>query len=609
MVFLSFCPQRYKGLLQMGLTYLHNRNGNFYFRMGLPTHLQKLCGQREWVYALQTKNYTEAKQRCTNLTPLAHALLMKIEGLFRENQQLPPKQVQEVVRSYFAEALRRLKQQKSMYEEALPKLEFMVGAGLNGSLNEDQQTKVQQAFQQPLYLTPDSLAGIESRDSKGRLNGTILKIAGGMPLGMTPITQQQIVDYALKQSSLKLEPSSVAYKQVSQGIERAINELHKLHQQYTDNQPNLAVEDKLFEDLVKIAESPLWSEVTKQYLAFIANAQEPLTQDNKRTTYTWFQDFYGDLPIQAIQKTPHATGFRDALTKLPTNASKHYKGQTFKHWLGQKGKKISERRINIYISSMKSLFAWAKNQGLYEGENPFSSIAAPKTKVKQAEKKGPYTADQLTQLFASPIYTGHSRQRFKAGAMMVKDSLYWIPLLALFTGARREELCQLKTTDIRQEQGVWVMDVNDAGDNHLKNDSSLRKIPLHPQLEKLGFLTYHKKIHASRDKMLFPDLIYSKGKQRWGNEFGKKFNAYLKNIKLRQGREDFHSFRHTLTDALREAGVQSDLIMAITGHKDSRVIGGYGKGFTLQQRYDALAKVQYPSIEWAKVGLVKPLPR
>lgn len=591
----------------MGLTYLHNRNGSFYFRMGLPMHLQKICGQREWVYALQTKTYAEAKHYCTNLTPLAHALLMKIDHLFRSNAQLETKQVQEIVRGYFTEALRRLKQQKSMYEKSLPFLEAYAQASLGGL---SQEKLSEGFFEQPFYLTPDSLAGIKSRDSKGQITGKYPPFGPeGLPTGMNQISFEQVVGYALKQHKLTLDPNSVAYKQVSNGIEQAINELQNLQRQYAENQPSIRVKELLFADLVAVAESPLWSEVYPYYLDFISK-QEALTIENKRTTYIWFQDFYGDLPIQAIKKNPHATGFRDALTKLPTNASKFYPKQTFKQWVGEKGKKISERRINIYLSCMKSLFTWAKDQGIYEGENPFGNIAAPKAgKVKQAEKKGPYSADQLATLFASPIYTGHARQRFRTGPMIVKDSLYWIPLLALFTGARREELCQLKTTDIRKEQGIWVVNIDDAGDNHLKNDNSIRQIPLHPQLEKLGFLAYHQKLYASRAKMLFPDLTFSKGKQRWGNEFGKKYNTYIKNIKLRVGREDFHSFRHTLTDALRAAGIPTDIITSITGHKDGRIIAGYGKGFTLKQRYDALAKVRYPSIDWAKVGMVKPLTR
>ena len=44
--------------------------------------------------------------------------------------------------------------------------------------------------------------------------------------------------------------------------------------------------------------------------------------------------------------------------------------------------------------------------------------------------------------------------------------------------------------DIRQEGDVWVFDINDKEEKRLKNMSSERLVPIHPQLIKLGLLDY-----------------------------------------------------------------------------------------------------------------------
>jgi hypothetical protein len=53
------------------------------------------------------------------------------------------------------------------------------------------------------------------------------------------------------------------------------------------------------------------------------------------------------------------------------------------------------------------------------------------------------------------------------------------------------EICQLYVADIRQEDGIYIFDVNDDGDDKaLKTASSRRKIPIHSELIKRGFIEY-----------------------------------------------------------------------------------------------------------------------
>jgi integrase len=78
-----------------------------------------------------------------------------------------------------------------------------------------------------------------------------------------------------------------------------------------------------------------------------------------------------------------------------------------------------------------------------------------------------------------------------------------LPLLALFTGARLQELGRLTTDDVKEERGIIFFDLTLAG---TKTASAKRMIPLHPELIRLGFMEYVRGRRAEGGGALFPDL-------------------------------------------------------------------------------------------------------
>ncbi len=57
------------------------------------------------------------------------------------------------------------------------------------------------------------------------------------------------------------------------------------------------------------------------------------------------------------------------------------------------------------------------------------------------------------------------------------DFRYWIPLLALFTGARLSELAQLHKADIRKEQGIWCLNITENGGGNSENPKKSQDPP------------------------------------------------------------------------------------------------------------------------------------
>lgn len=82
--------------------------------------------------------------------------------------------------------------------------------------------------------------------------------------------------------------------------------------------------------------------------------------------------------------------------------------------------------------------------------------------------------------------------------------------MGFFTGARIGELCQLYFKDIRSEEGVWFIDINElSSDKSLKNAWSARRVPLHPELEQLGFIRWCERLKQDEFRRVFPELSWN----------------------------------------------------------------------------------------------------
>jgi integrase len=82
-------------------------------------------------------------------------------------------------------------------------------------------------------------------------------------------------------------------------------------------------------------------------------------------------------------------------------------------------------------------------------------------------------------------------------------ALRWAHWIMAFTGMRAGEVLQLLGRDVRQDGGVWLIDVNEDHPTKSVKTSERRHVPVHPALIREGFVTYAQTIAA--DAPLFPD--------------------------------------------------------------------------------------------------------
>ncbi|WCE28781.1 site-specific integrase [Vibrio sp. SCSIO 43137] len=325
------------------------------------------------------------------------------------------------------------------------------------------------------------------------------------------------------------------------------------------------------------------SECVKEFLHFKeANQLHPKTLLRYQTSLQLAVLILGDKPIDSY-KRPDALTLRDKMLRLPSNLQKirKYRGKSIDEILAFNDKPRSVATANYALSDITGFFDWCVLNELTE-KNVFLKIAA-KQKVKASEQRKVFTDRDLSKLFDQPFYKGQKPYH---------KHYYWLPLLALYTGARMNELCQLYKNDIRETEGIWTITFTDEReDQRLKNKSSYRTIPIHSKLIKLGFIEYVQSIKSPR---LFSELKlnrdgYQKEASRWFQR--------LRNTALPDAKEDgktFHSFRHTVADCLKQQGISKSFTAAILGHsEENETYGRYGKDYLTTTLKPVIEKLSF----------------
>lgn len=278
--------------------------------------------------------------------------------------------------------------------------------------------------------------------------------------------------------------------------------------------------------------------------------------------------------------------YKAALQRLPTQADKNtiYRGKSAQEVFQLKSikrtcKTLGIGTINKYLSRLSTLLAYAVNNG-YITFNPASGMQLEERK-NDDEFRSAFSKDELYKLFHSNQYVDDT---------FICSFQFWTPLIALFTGARQNEVAQLHLEDIRQEDGVWVFDINQKPGKKLKTKAAARLIPIHPFLLDLGLARYASELRVRGESRLFPELPpkrdgHGQMVSRW---FNGNINqpGYRRKCGVHPGpgepKKDYHSFRHTFIDHLVKKRVPLTLLHKLDGHKfGSMTLDRYSKGKSL----------------------------
>lgn len=253
---------------------------------------------------------------------------------------------------------------------------------------------------------------------------------------------------------------------------------------------------------------------------------------------------------------------------------------------------ISPKTINgSYMGLLASAFEWAvKEQWLTA--NPVSGLTVADD-VDAADKRDPFTLDQLKVIFnGAPWAPRDSSPRGK-------PLHFWGPLIALFHGMRRGEIAQLQVADIETVDGIAVIQVRAGSDGQrVKTRAGRRTLPVHLELQRIGFLAFVEERRRTGERQLFPGEAPNIRGQ-WGDGFSDWFLRLLDKQAVTGRKLGMHSFRHNFEDRLRAAGLRgTDIGKELAGRSKGADVGDkYGSGYAASQLAEAVNKITYPELD------------
>jgi integrase len=292
-------------------------------------------------------------------------------------------------------------------------------------------------------------------------------------------------------------------------------------------------------------------------------------------------DIIGDLLLDDINREV-LKDYKAKLQKLPANFTKNpiYRNKTISEILVMEiSKPMSATSVNKHISWITCVLNYALKEE-YILRNPAVGLKVQRNGRADLERMA-YSLDDIKATINHLTWNPKHPER------------YWVPLIGMYQGMRLNEICQLHCEDIQQVDDIWCININDRmEDKTIKNETSERIIPIHPNLVIAGLLEYVE-IAKQKHERLWPAL--HKRRDGYAHDFGKWYQLYNRKYISKEPRKVFHSLRHSFIDYFKQAGTSEALIAELVGHSNekSMTMGRYGKRYQPKVLLDALMKLDY----------------
>jgi integrase len=300
-----------------------------------------------------------------------------------------------------------------------------------------------------------------------------------------------------------------------------------------------------------------------------------------------------DLPVAEItrQNCVDLVGF---IQKLPVNGTKKFPKLTLAQSVAaaEAGgyKVLAPNTVGSYVQNLCAVLRWGKNHDYGVRVN---TDGLKPTGGAETQRRG-MTPGELAAIF-----------RGLATCRETTPHKFWIPALAAYTGARAEELCQLRTEDVIEVDGIICLNLTRfdptgraVAEKRFKTKYSERYVPLHVEILAAGFMDFV----ATCDGVgrLFPALKQGK-KGNYSHNFSKWYGRFMDSIGLSDPALVFHSYRHGFRDACRDADIPEETAHALGGWATVNQGQRYGNRGAVPNLHRALAKIGYG--EFTLIGI------
>ncbi|WP_298127134.1 DUF6538 domain-containing protein [Brevundimonas sp.] len=553
--------------------HLARRGAVYFVRFRIPADLTGKLGMVEFRRSLQTSSSEAARIECLRVTAWFRATMENL----RKMPDATAADFEEAARAYFSRLAADLDRPRRFSPDPH---EFDVSVEHALHLHDERQTEL-----------ADQL---KRNEFDGHVYGHALALAELLGFKFDALTDQQ-----------QTQISRLAVR-----TEIAQSELFR-HQITSPLEP-FETSDPLFHGPIKAADPeprlprpPAPSNATRLKTAaedFIGRKRAKRITESQiaelERALGWLQEVAGPEASLLDVTREMLRRFRDDISRR--NVTLRGRKVTFRHSLTDETEHQIQFQTAIrYWGSVQAFFAWAFSEGLSPVDPAAGLIMdRPKSITKRSPKS--FDADELKRLFRTPLFAGHKSPKrvTEPGTCLARDGRWWFAVLAMHSGARAGELCQLLPSDFIFDDAVphWKLQLED-GDNKqtktLKTKTSIRDVPIHPRLLELGlreFVTASAKRRPGK-RIIHEFRLGTQGRTSAGAT--RFWTDYLEKHGLHSPGRATHVWRHTVTDCLRENAVPDEDIGAFLGHSSGSQTSKYGSAQSLKRKRETILQLHY----------------
>lgn len=202
-------------------------------------------------------------------------------------------------------------------------------------------------------------------------------------------------------------------------------------------------------------------------------------------------------------------------------------------------------------------------------ENPASGVKVLGSKRARRLRPASFTDAEATLILRATL--AEHGARLSAESKLARR---WVPWICAYTGARVNEITQLRAEDIAQIDDVWTIRITpEAGGT---KDGNARLVALHPHLIEQGML------NAFRGKK--GHLFFDPARRRGGSDqnpqakkVGEHLARWVRGLGIEKGVQPNHAWRHRFKTVARNCRMSEEVRDYIQGHVPRTEGESYGE--------------------------------
>ena len=572
-------------------TNIRRRGGVWYLRVSVPRDLYLVLGKKEIWQSLRTSDHSEARR----LAPPRLDALHRDWEAARSRRSLTPADIEHAIWDRYSELIdgdERFRAELPTEDDLDEIWKHLVDEFDEHSIDAFRILEIVRGrFEEERAVRGQRLLMIRQHAARGETRSVA-----------------DVMSAFLARKGLEVTNSGDR-KKLAQGFQRAEMEAHARFLERDAGDFAGEPRDKLVRPpkLAKEVLTPVGETIMglfDRYERERPASARPDTWNQNRKIVALFADFAGPkAPVSVINRKA-IVQWKSKLFEWPVKAAetKAFRGLGFQAVIDAnrtvKKPAISGTTINKYLSAVGSFCRYLKSNGYIEDDATGLHLELDRSKRKVV----PFNSTQLEVMFSSPLFNGcgGDKSEHEAGAIRVRDWRYWLPLIALYSGARLGEIAQLLVRDVKKIGGHWSLHIcADGGEfKSVKTAGSERVVPIHPKLIKLGILDYRDVAGRGDHGGLFPEMKPD-ARGFMSGVPSKFFQGYFRAIGIKDDHSvNFHSFRHGIADAFRRAGFLDEEFGMLLGHVKATTTQRYGivSQGAMASRVAMIEAVNFPEV-------------